>query len=360
MQAESARGVPRRAEAAVHKQTQAAERIWPMSDRELEPIVVLDEPALKSLEAYLLSSDREQPVVALAQSLEAEEPVLASGDVRAIVGADARIYYLPAEHLLQSLQSILGRSLALPRGAARIWWPGLGSRSDPSDHPLVLELDGQPQAHTLAELARQFDLSRPRVRREIKLIEDTRRLAEHERAQALELLEATEERLRDTQVERHEEATRADAAEMRAKSAARELSALSCEERMHVLISREWLGALTASERRTHPLGAYVLTPELIATTECQPALPEDRLAWVCAMVACGLAPGLSEIAPGPLLSAPLASQLERADGAKAWRCRLEQGAAGTPHPAHLHYWMRADGTVEFAGVDYSDELATR
>jgi hypothetical protein len=357
MQAESERGAQPRAEASAHNQAQAGERIWPMSNRELDPIVVLGEPALKSLEAYLLSSDREQPVVALTQSLESEEPVLASGDVRAIVGGDVRIYYLPEEHLLQSLQSVLGRSLALPQGAARIWWPGLNTRSDPSDHPLVLELDGQPQAHTLAELARQFDLSRPRVRREIKLIEDTRRLTEHELAQAREQVEAIEERLRDTQVERHEEATRADAAEVRVKSGAQGLSVLSCEERLHTLISREWLGSLSAGERRAHPLGAYVLTPELVATIEGQPDLPEDRLAWVCAMVACGLACGLSEIAPDPQISAPLATQLERADGAKAWCCRLEQNAAGMPL---LHYWMRADRTVEFAGVDYSDELATR
>jgi hypothetical protein len=328
-----------------------------MSDGELDPIVVRDKSALSSIEAYLLSSDREQPVVALTQSLESEEPVLAAIDVRVIVGPDPQIYSVPEEQLLQDLQGVLGRSLALPRGSARVWWPGLTSRSDPSDHPLVLELDGEPDGHMLAELARQFDLSRPRVRREIKLIDDTRRLAEHQLAQALEQVEAIEERLRDTQLERHAEATRADAAEVRAKSAARELSTMSCDERMHMLICKEWLGALTASERRAHPLGAYVLTLELLATIERQAELPQARLAWVCAMVACGLAPKLEEIAPDPLLDGEGSLQLERADGAKGWRCGLERNAT---HAVRLHYWTRPDGIVEFAGVDHSEELATR
>jgi hypothetical protein len=314
-----------------------------MSEGELDPIVVLDKSALSSIEAYLLSSDREQPVVALTQSLESEEPVLAATDVRVVVGPDPQIYYVPEEQLLQDLQGVLGRSLALPRGSARVWWPGLSSRSDPSDHPLVLELDGEPDGHMLAELARQID--------------DTRRLAEHQLAQALEQVEAIEERLRDTQLERHAEATRADAAEVRAKSAARELSTMSCDERMHMLICEEWLGALTASERCAHPLGAYVLTPELLATIERQAELSQARLAWVCAMVACGLAPELEEIAPDPLLDGEGSLQLERADGAKGWRCGLERNAK---HAVRLHYWTRPDGTVEFAGVDHSEELATR
>lgn len=137
------------------------------------------------MRAYLLSADRVEPVVGLARCLDADEPVLAPERVRAVVGAGPRIYYVPGESLLRRLQGSLGQRLALVTGGVRVWWPGLQARCDPGGHPLVLALDGEPQADVLAELARRFDLSRPSVRGEIAVIEDARRLAERELSQAL-------------------------------------------------------------------------------------------------------------------------------------------------------------------------------
>jgi hypothetical protein len=318
-----------------------------------DPIVVDGKPGLRSMQAHLLSGEREQPVIALTWSVDAEEPVLAPEDVRAIVGPGPRIYLIQAEYLLRRLQGALG-PLALPRGSARVWWPGISVGSDPGEHPLVLALDGEPQASMCVELARQFDLSRPHVRREIELIEDTRRLAEHQLAQAVEQNRTTEEHLRDVQIERHQALTRAQAAEASLDAATDPLGEMGCEERLHSLITREWVQALTASDRREHPLGAYVLTGELVATVEHQASLPQERLAWVCAMLACGYAPALAGLATHPLLSGRAGGQLQRADGAKGWRCSLKRNASGGPR---LHYWIRPDGTIEFAEVGSHDQL---
>ncbi len=177
-----------------------------MSGGAVEPIVVRGEPGLRNMQASLLSARRKRPMIALTRSLSTGEPVLVSGDVRGVVGPGPRIYYIPEERLLRVLQETLGRSLALPVGAARVWWPGLSAGSDPSEHPLVLELDGEAGCGMLGEFARRFDLSRPRVREEIKQIEDVRRLAENELAKA-------RQQNRDMKIERHEALMRAEAAE---------------------------------------------------------------------------------------------------------------------------------------------------
>jgi hypothetical protein len=149
-------------------------------------VVVRSQQALLGMEADLRSGDRAQPVVGLACLEEIDEPVLAARQVRAIVGAGPRIYYVPGAYPLRRLQGMLGHQLALPPGGARIWWPGLSTCGDPAAHPLVLALDSESQADMLAEFARRFELSRPLVRGEIAQIEDARRLAEDELAQARE------------------------------------------------------------------------------------------------------------------------------------------------------------------------------
>ncbi len=90
---------------------------------------------------------------------------------------------------------------------------------------------------------------------------------------------------------------------------------------------------------------------------ERQAELPLEKLAWVCAMVACGYAPTLTGIAPHALITGRGGPQIERADGAKGWRCNLKRNAPGGPR---LHYWIRPDRTVEFAGVGNHDELGTK
>jgi hypothetical protein len=204
------------------------------SEHQDEPVVICSEPELLHLQADLLFADRIHPIVALALDDDAEDLTLWHEEVRRIVGTAVPIYFIPGEPLLSRLREGLSRRLALAPGSARVWWPGLSTRSDPGDHPLVLRLDGESRIDTLVELARQFDLSRPHVRRELKLIEDARALAEHRLALAVEQDQRTAERLRDAHRERHREASRAHAAEIRLSAALARLAECGGEESARV------------------------------------------------------------------------------------------------------------------------------
>ncbi len=178
---------------------------------------------LERLCAYVLGA-REQPVVGL--TLDADgAPVLAHSDVRTVVGPGVRIYLLSSDDLLHDLREALGPRLALECGMVRVWWPGAGARSDPADHPAVLALEGEPSAVTLEELALQFDLTRPRVRAQIRLIEDARAFVEHELTVAQQQSHRIHERLRDAHIECHTLRTRAEAAEASLAAGARQLAA---------------------------------------------------------------------------------------------------------------------------------------
>jgi hypothetical protein len=167
---------------------------------------------LRCLCADILSR-RERPVIGLTLGADGGEPVLACSDVRAVVGPGVRIYLISSDDLLYGLREMLGRRLAIDRGVVRIWWPGAGARCDAADHPAVLALEGEPRRVTLEEFAHQFDLTRPRVRAQISLIEDARAFLEHELGRAQEQNRRVHERLRDAQIECHALRTRAEAAE---------------------------------------------------------------------------------------------------------------------------------------------------
>jgi hypothetical protein len=192
----------------------AGEVAKPPSGEGGELVVVVSRRALASMEAHLFSGDRRQPVVGLARSLDSAGSVLAADDVRAIVGPGPRIYYLSEENMCRRLRNVVGSALELAAGGARVWWPGLSRDSDGGEHPLVLGMDGEPEANLLKEFERQFHMSHPVVRREVAVIDDLRRLAERELAQA-------REENRDMKIERHEAIQRAEAAEARRDASSR-------------------------------------------------------------------------------------------------------------------------------------------
>ena len=167
---------------------------------------------LRRLCADVLSL-RDRPVVGLTLEADGRGPVLECAEVRAVVGPGVRIYVICSDDLLYGMREMLGPRLAIDRGMVRIWWPGAGARRDPGEHPAVLALDGEPRPVTLEEFARQFELTRPRVRVEIRLIEDARAFLERELARAEEQNRRVQERLRDAQIECHRLRTRAEAAE---------------------------------------------------------------------------------------------------------------------------------------------------
>jgi hypothetical protein len=186
-------------------------------------ILVQGREDVRCLSADILG-ERDYAIIGLAPGADCHEPVLAPAEVRAVVGAAARIYLLAVEDLLPDLPGLLGPRLAIHRGGSRIWWPGASVRSDPADHPLVPALAGERRRDTLQELRRQFDLSRPNVRSQIKLIDDARAFLEYELARIEERNRRLSERLRDTQIEAHRQLMRAQAAEARLIDAPRQSS----------------------------------------------------------------------------------------------------------------------------------------
>jgi hypothetical protein len=125
-------------------------------------------------------------------------------------------------------------------------------------------------------------------------------------------------------------------------------------EALDVLIVQQWTKTLRGPyDWGDWPLARYTLGAGVLSaaeryasgSTSCTSSAV-DRLAWVCAMVACGRAPRLRSIELHPRGDGE--QQLVRADGARAWRCNLERDALEGPQ---LHYWIHPSGLVEFESV---------
>jgi hypothetical protein len=327
--------------------------------------IVRTQAGLRSLVENLLSGDRQLPLVLLSSAYGCSEPVLAPGRVRAVTGRPAEIYYVTTDYLLRrfnaSLRRRLGEStghgLRLDGGAVRIFWPGVSERASPEDHPLVPELVDEREWNLLAEFQRRFDLSRPTVRPEIRLLNETLTVTERELKLARNRVASLDEQLRDAQITTHECQCRTTTVESRLRDVDHELSEMDTEERLQALIAREWRKSLNAEDRRYHPLTGYVLTPGFIESAEKLATPPLDRIAWVCAMIASNYAQALTGLALRPLVQGKATQQMVRADGAKGWRCALKRN---TPAAPRLHYWVRKDGAIEFDSVGNHDPLTAK
>jgi hypothetical protein len=177
-----------------------------------EYVVVHSDEDLRRLGQEILG-ERDGPIVGVTLRDGTHEPVLRASDIRTVVGDGVRIYLVADEQLLLGLREILGPRLRLDAGTLRVWWPGAAMRCEPSDHPVVVGLEDEDYLDTLQELAREYDLSRPHVRSQVRVIEDARALLEHEILRVQEYNRRVHERLRDAQIECHRLRTRAEVAE---------------------------------------------------------------------------------------------------------------------------------------------------
>jgi hypothetical protein len=160
------------------------------------------------------------------------------------------------------------------------------------------------------------------------------------------------------QLKRRLQQARAEAAEGQLRTFERDQMAIQLEQLLHTLVFREWLTALTDAEHREYPLGAYVLTEQLLEQLVSRPDLPREGIARLCAMVASVYPPGLKDIDQHPVLASPGGRQVKRSsDGATGWRCSLKQQARGAPR---LQYWVRPDRTIEFTAIGGHDEIRAR
>ncbi len=138
-------------------------------------------------------------------------------------------------------------------------------------------------------------------------------------------------------------------------------SATLDREALEILIVQQWTKMLKDPyDWAEWPLARYTLSADVVssvrgassATVHCSHpgAL---RLAWVCAMVACGRAPRLRSLDPAPLVDAA-GEELVRDDGARGWRCNVKRD---TPEGPQLRYWIHPTGLVEFDAICGREQL---
>lgn len=311
--------------------------------------LVRSELELRELVAYLRFEDRRDPVIAMTSGEDSDDPLLPYAPLRGVVGDRARIYMICNDLLLHGLAGAIGAPLALSKPGVRAWWPGVSVGGDPGDHPFTIALDGESEESLLEEFAHSFDLTRPRVRREIKLIEDIRALAERRLEETNRWTQLTEGAGNNASTGGPARFGRRGAAEWNSRVA----GALDTEERLHLLIGRAWVSAVTSADRRVYPL-RYVLSKGFVESVERQPSLQLERLAWVCAMAACRYPHALRTLASHRLLSrASESATRERRDSAMGWRCLLPATEDGT---SHLCFWVLANQTVEIVEVQSSED----
>ncbi len=132
-------------------------------------------------------------------------------------------------------------------------------------------------------------------------------------------------------------------------------------EMLETLIVQQWTKTLQGPfDWGEWPLARYRLGDGVVraaadrgAFARCSSTGGAERLAWVCAMVACGRAERIGSLDPSPLCNQLDGVQIVRADGARGWRCNIERDA---PRGSKLHYWVYPSGLIEFNAVLAHDE----
>ena len=329
---------------------------------------------LRAMCAVIRRPARDYPVVGLSCRPGEGEPALPVQRVREIIGPGVPIYVIEAQ------QARVTRVLLPPRhgvfgGAARVWWPGVGEHSDPLDHPLVFNHTGVYGERALEQLADELKV---RSVQPVELTEGQRLLLQERlRVRAEKRNRELAEQLHVLQHECNELERRALHAERSLGVSGREAGSrgktvddtgarcvalterrstpADLGERLHLLIVRQWAQTLKdPHDWAERPLVSYSFSDRFMNALTRQANPPLARIAWVCAMVACGLAPKLEGIAPRPLLAGRGAKQVVREDGAKGWRCNLKHSSHGG---LRLHYWVHPSGRIEFDAFGSIGEL---
>lgn len=332
----------------------------------LGAVTVDSEENARVLAQFVLDRKRDRPIVCVTSRDGEVDPAMDPDELRAIVGTGVDIYFVPTGPATRALEAALPARLQVFGGATRIWWPRVSGKSDPGDHPLIhepYEVYGswalqkfkkkwdagppsrpKPAPSQVASLRRERDLARGQLRNTRKEL----RGMEAELADAVAKLAGAERQLRELRRELRDTGD-TPAEQQQHKDPAAEL---------HIRITEAWCDALPPADRRRHPLGPYLLGRDFLRTAREAPNVEMKRLAWVCAMVACGRAPELDGLDLHRLRSSAgggVAHRVRESDGAAAWRCAIKQN---TPAGPRLHFWRLEDGSVEFANVGHHDDMS--
>lgn len=331
-----------------------------------DTIQVTSERQVSALAAEILNEDRYFPIVCLTACVGERIPALDPARVRDIVGPHIPIYVITRFFLMMKLGKRLPDSLGVHSGAARVWWPEVTRESVSAEHSRFFDpTKRDTEDDGYRRLATEFHVpTHPELTVEQQLV-----LSERGRAKEEQQRRAVERRLTDLRRDRDERG-RGDRPTRSAQGSGSddlertlhlappaEQGLLDPEQRMHILIAFEWTQAQSSStDRHEHPLGRYIFGRQFLRSVQRKPAgVSMDRIARVCAMVACKRATQAGS-EPHPLRQGPgpTAPQWQRADGAAAWRCAVKARRGGP----RLHYWQLPDGTIEFASVVVHDDFS--
>jgi hypothetical protein len=326
---------------------------------------------LRRLTGELRRTDRDYPVVVLAPGDPAGEPAFHPSEIRERLDPQIPVYVLGSPDLSRRLEQTLGLALAVGGRDARVFWPGVGRDSDPAEHPLVPAQSENDRRDPVDRLIVALDQSRPTVRGHVA---DIQGRLERREQQATDTLA----QLRQARAETEDALRRAEAAERDRDTLKRQLAALheagldadeldavagmDAEALMQRLICREWLTSLQVADRREHLLAGYRLGPMFMSSVEeRRVSTPRPRVAFACAMVACGRAGELAGLEPHPWREGKMSGsgddpQTVRADGAKGLMCNLGHGRGA----ARLFYWTLPDGIIEFDSMRNHDAIGQR
>lgn len=346
----------------------------------VRPYVVVESHAeVAELSGVVLDAERKDPVVVFTSRANEQAPTLDVDDVRAIVGPRALIYFLETGPLSLDLSGRLPDLRSPYNGSLRVWLPDVSAASDRREHPSVFDPAGEYGLRSLRQLAYQLrdafaargiepevdpwlayrSLQTVRIQDEADLarrgFEEQLSRAREERDEAAQRIgEESAEAVKRAHKERDEALGREREAERRLRMAERDrgvsqVSAQDPEGALRVLILLRWLESLSDQERTEHPMGRYVLGSDFVRSADALTYLVRDRLAYVCAMVACERVRHLAALALSPLPYTNNNNAHQDDDGASAWQCSLTRLDSQTP-PA-VRYLQLADGTIKFTGM---------
>jgi hypothetical protein len=321
------------------------------------------ERQLRAMCVDILRSDRDYPIVGLTCRPGARDPALPVDRVRASIWQSVPIYVIEPQQA-RAAHAVLPDRLGAYNGAARVWWPGVADHSDQSWHPLIYDSTGVYGDDALRRLAIEFERQCPspiNLSPEQQLI-----LNERLRARSERRCREMEERVRELErqcrnLEQHPPTSAAHAVKASSPTASQDTEPPTNEkverrgdgERLYVLIVEKWVETFSGPHDWSEsPLASFVFSNQFLRDLDDPDRLPLERIAWVCAMVACGKARGLGGIDPHQLLTGDGGRQLVREDGAKGWRCNLKRNSPGG---ARLHYWIHPSGRIEFGALGNHD-----
>jgi hypothetical protein len=329
------------------------------------------EQELSAFAEAILDTRRDYPIVCLTARAGEHHPALPASAIREIVGDGIPIHFIHTGPLTRYLSRLLPPRFDLWGGAARVWWPGVSTHSDPLEHPLIYDPSGLYGQDSLEKLAAVFATpTRPELTIKQQLV-----LAERQRSTLSERAERLERTLAETrrELEKALQGISPDSHQTVSTDPAGipqpgDREAEDPEERenerparggsdvegdLYKLIWSSWVDICPRDERAERPPRRFTLSRELVRTiVQRRVDVPIERLAWVCAMVIGDRAIGHASIDAHIYRGN---EESVRSDGAKAMRAALKRSPGGP----RLHYWSLPNGTIEFMQIGYHDMALT-